>query len=473
MATRERTRPGARHFASFAAVVRSPRFYINFAFLGAFAFFWVVLNPFRVLDLEIPPFNRLMAVAGAYYDYPDTARDSITVVTMDDGDPFIAKRSWPLSVDQWRQVIGRVACLAPKAIMVDVLLYRKDSDSDWNQFLATLDKVEAGTLDCPDRVAPAKPIPVILARGTLTEKLGSDRLEEKNLAVTEWPAQAGYPLTVSDAENHAGSTPAFALLSRLCPTSENWALCPKNPPAAGNENIEVAWGLKFPADREHLVVAMQCPASGDLILSVAGDLFRSLFERSDGHFQPCSYHRRVTIEQMDAIHENCMAIKGTCPAEHDLFEGKVIFIGARLKNISDEIYSPIHDRLDGVFYHAMAFDNLISLGDRYYRNGLVTRIWCWIYALLGLFVACYLGAIPVSSKNSFRRGALITTTCAVLLVVLVVALIRLRLLLPADSQVVFGLGFTFFTAAGIELEFREWIIQKLEATANKKPGRQE
>lgn len=44
-------------------------------------------------------------------------------------------------------------------------------------------------------------------------------------------------------------------------------------------------------------------------------------------------------------------------------------IGADLKAVGDNAFSPLHGRLPGVHVHAMALDNLISFNGRYRANG--------------------------------------------------------------------------------------------------------
>ena len=51
-----------------------------------------------------------------------------------------------------------------------------------------------------------------------------------------------------------------------------------------------------------------------------------------------------------------------------IIKDNIIFYGADVSGISDVVNSPVLGEQPGVFYHAMAFDNLLSYGEDYRRN---------------------------------------------------------------------------------------------------------
>ncbi len=51
-----------------------------------------------------------------------------------------------------------------------------------------------------------------------------------------------------------------------------------------------------------------------------------------------------------------------------VIENKSVFIGYDLLGSSDLVVSPVHNQLPGVFYHAMAFVNLVSMDTKYWRS---------------------------------------------------------------------------------------------------------
>ena len=51
-----------------------------------------------------------------------------------------------------------------------------------------------------------------------------------------------------------------------------------------------------------------------------------------------------------------------------LFAGKIVILGASLKNYPDYQWSPVHDYIPGAFWHAMAVDNLIEFSSKYMKQ---------------------------------------------------------------------------------------------------------
>jgi hypothetical protein len=48
-----------------------------------------------------------------------------------------------------------------------------------------------------------------------------------------------------------------------------------------------------------------------------------------------------------------------------IIEGRFVFVGVDLAGLNDQVFSPVHGYLPGVYKHAMATDNLISYSSRY------------------------------------------------------------------------------------------------------------
>jgi predicted PurR-regulated permease PerM len=61
------------------------------------------------------------------------------------------------------------------------------------------------------------------------------------------------------------------------------------------------------------------------------------------------------------------------PDDQDVIKdatGRVIFYGGALQGAQDTFYTPVNELLPGVFVHAMAMDNLITLHGRPYQNAI-------------------------------------------------------------------------------------------------------
>lgn len=78
--------------------------------------------------------------------------------------------------------------------------------------------------------------------------------------------------------------------------------------------------------------------------------------------QPCAFHEVIPARR----------IMNMSPEERVDFaasiDGAFVFVGADVDGIPDFVDSPVHGRLPGVFIHAMAFDNFMTLGDSFLRD---------------------------------------------------------------------------------------------------------
>ncbi|WP_156899764.1 CHASE2 domain-containing protein [Marinobacterium litorale] len=59
----------------------------------------------------------------------------------------------------------------------------------------------------------------------------------------------------------------------------------------------------------------------------------------------------------------------------ELIQGKTIFYGGSVSGVQDIVFTPLRDVLPGVFYHAMAFDNLTTWGQGYKADQPHARSW--------------------------------------------------------------------------------------------------
>ena len=90
-------------------------------------------------------------------------------------------------------------------------------------------------------------------------------------------------------------------------------------------------------------------------------LFNNNAERTDGLAQPCPFHLEVPYF---AIASNA----ADYPVAKAIFDGRIIIVGARFRNSSDTVLSPVHGQLPGMHWHAMATDNLINRHNDYVRS---------------------------------------------------------------------------------------------------------
>ncbi|GJH18407.1 CHASE2 domain-containing protein [Caballeronia novacaledonica] len=103
----------------------------------------------------------------------------------------------------------------------------------------------------------------------------------------------------------------------------------------------------------------------------------------------CAYHRTVIAGEMDNLDDD---------ERTDAFSNRVVMIGTALDDGGDTVVSPLHDRLPGVYLHAMALDNLLAWNGRYVEDrepalGLSDGKWrlegVALIGMLGVFAQRY------------------------------------------------------------------------------------
>jgi len=70
----------------------------------------------------------------------------------------------------------------------------------------------------------------------------------------------------------------------------------------------------------------------------------------------CLYHSQIKMQLFNNLSPDEL---------NELFGRKVVFLGASLKDFPDNQWSPVHGYMPGVFWHAMAVDNLMEFSDSY------------------------------------------------------------------------------------------------------------
>jgi hypothetical protein len=114
----------------------------------------------------------------------------------------------------------------------------------------------------------------------------------------------------------------------------------------------------------------------------------------------CAYHRTVIAGEIDEMEGS--------ERQRD-FGDKVVMIGTALDDGADYVVSPLHDRLPGVYLHAMALDNLITWNGDYVESrepefGLSRDKWAVEgVALIGIIGVIALHTLRKKMKPAYRR----------------------------------------------------------------------
>jgi hypothetical protein len=125
------------------------------------------------------------------------------------------------------------------------------------------------------------------------------------------------------------------------------------------------------------------------------------------------------------------SILDSSSAEEDLLreaiESRFIFIGYHLSGSSDVVISPVHNQLPGIFFHAMSFINLVTLGRDYWKspnpiNGYefsTVDLFQDLFYFLGLFLTFYMKKCYEENRigKSFKI-TIILNACLLLIMIL-------------------------------------------------------
>ncbi|MGH8353851.1 MAG: CHASE2 domain-containing protein [Pseudomonas sp.] len=282
--------------------------------------------------------------------YPESARSDVVVVLIDDQALAALHTSWPLRYAEQARFLHQLVGYRPRAIFVDLLYTQRRQDG--------------GPLDGFRRVladAREQGVPLILA--DYLDPTGQSQLLPEldrvaDTAPINWSGVGErYPLLIAGQQGPR-PTPALRLYQAHCRV----AGCTAEPPAFQAPQL-VRWGYwSDPAMVRYLNLA-GCGVRGERsALAQAARLLLADSMRSQqdpdrlGRPQPCPYTRTLYLNQLRD------------PRVAEVLRDKLVLLGAQIRGIPDQVQSPVQGLLPGVYWHAMALDNLLVQGPHYWRD---------------------------------------------------------------------------------------------------------
>jgi hypothetical protein len=139
------------------------------------------------------------------------------------------------------------------------------------------------------------------------------------------------------------TTPAFAMASALGKLE-----------AGERQDMEIIWGNGVPKVNTKWMA--ECARSGSWFAHLVSIFADNPLKTSKLR---CPYSRTVSVAHL-LLSSNDKELA-------DLVHGKAVFYGAAFDLTGDRVTSPVFDELPGVYLHAMAYDNLVTLGKNYKR----------------------------------------------------------------------------------------------------------
>jgi hypothetical protein len=303
-------------------------------------------------------------------NYSKAGQRAITVMTLDDTDLKEYGLSWPVPLDYYQRLLDGIVKRKPKAIFLDVLFLddkpKKEVESLMNAacratdagvpfFLATF-ALESLSSDTERQLLAARTSSGVPCVIPVRPNVTPDSLDQSQWAYPLRPRNA-------DEEHEDAALPDSVALSMYC------RLYPNTCPVKTDVPLALIWATKAaPTNAATMVVRDKQGSLAPVCRDVwnwwevipGAVLFRQIANMS--MLPLCPYNQVIPVRAFKNY--------GFTAAQLDEeLQGKVVLIGADLKSIGDNLFSPLHGRLPGVHVHAMALDNLISFDGKYRENG--------------------------------------------------------------------------------------------------------
>ena len=286
------------------------------------------------------------------------------------------------------------------SLLIDPIIAAAQADKPATPVVFTAMALEPGKLQpdfkfCPEETA--RTVESLLDESSIQRELliqltDPDRGPEKSLlrlAYVRWSGCGNrYPLLLGG--RNASPTPAFEAFRVYCEMQKKYgrqlAACLAKPPAdsadAYLQPMIVRSGA-FPPSTQAFAYKKACqqfaerrqkkgaPGEPPVIEEYVPRLRKiwvSIEQASLGLFGDLRKDPRAALSlPCPAVTVVPLSVLESASADdlQELFTGKAVLLGANLSGIPDAVASQVHGQIPGVVWHAMALDNLISLGPGY------------------------------------------------------------------------------------------------------------
>ena len=343
--------------------------------LAAVALFFLNFNPLGALsvghrysqDLVYAWFGHMSWLYPRIAtEFPRTGatRPPVVVVLVDDAALALRGAHWPVSLDFHAQLLAELEVVKPRAVMLDFLLIDRASARATCSFLTVAARLKDGGTAL--YVAVTRPDELEALDAGACAGASGRRLAASQILT---PVSVRLQVDTTDfvnrrypfEERSAGDAPGSGLISAAVRM-----YCDKMPaPGACVDRLT--------RDRS--------PDAGfELAWSPAGDPFNQRWSQARCDQLP-SPTRAILLKKALPRDTRCPPIPTLfasallSPSEdsslglrnEDLFalmDGSFVFVGGNFRGAGDLMTTPLHTRLPGIYYHAVALDNLLAFDGR-------------------------------------------------------------------------------------------------------------
>ena len=323
-----------------------------------FLVFVIVLNPYGIKSSSDRHSEYL--ILGSTSESFDLDQDLSVVVLIDDETLSSIEAGYPVSYFTLAKMMQVISFYDPKLVFWDLLQHFEHS-SNLDYWIRQLKK-------------SGERHPVYMAQdpyydtdlrlndeGSLRGKLNDSTF----LSPVSWYGPDNrYPLYISVEENKRPTT-ALLLYKEYCEDSIDCSSSSINKKNFERDML-VRWNSTSHSEQgSYISIPDSCKDTSSGFFKFLYSNFSYGFSSSvDREEKRNKCFPVLTIQAKDLLKDGAFASSFLRAALKD----KYVFVGYDLKGSADKVISPVHRQLPGVFYHVMAFSNLVEMHDRYWKS---------------------------------------------------------------------------------------------------------
>jgi CHASE2 domain-containing sensor protein len=406
----------------------------------ALALFLFFADPLGVVAYKARVIDDSWAVFTQFW-HPSASAGKLAVILIDQETLDAWHINWPLTYGQVLGLIHGLACAKATGVFFDFTLSRKYPDlGEEKQLQDAIEKADSfnGAPDwpgCGDEHPPPAAIKVFFGKADHIDTPLAERMDRGDHA---------FPIDVEaeDSVYPAGKTefpdaplptsqvsPAFGVVRRV---PELWQTAQANAARSTKPNGDMAnagsdakktgddpaglcsshdprpqcwfeplllqWSAAVDPNQKDVENIQSCRGDPGWPTLLAGMFGITKQER----FQPCP--PILTLKAEDLFRDRNYIDANGNPAE--LLEKRFVFVGTRLAGLNDQIYSPVHGYLPGVYKHAVATANLTDTAMKN-RTSYPAVPRPWLLGVLVVITYVLIEAVKEFSGGLPRRNLII------------------------------------------------------------------
>lgn len=406
-------------------------------------FFVIYSNPLGLSDLfEIKSQEAVTKILSPWYPFSAQGHNEKVVVVLVNAksldlisklpapQKIVQANEWPILYSDHANIFKTISSLSlPKQFFIDIEFHRiRNTDKSFPKLIKTL-----GVLKEENNIQ------FLHAVGSPGEKIGTEVNDQ--LTKVSTPTYNGWKgsFVALHQLNPKGKTlfsPALQMYSNLEPQKVI-------DTTMFDKEMFVFWDDTFDSKKYDMSsIKYKAEDSSSRILESLKHLFMQLLSIDDD--SQTSYSQRVV--HLDELQQMVNHGKEGEEKIKAIFDGAHVFYGADYIALGDKVFSPVHGYIPGVFYHAMAFENLLEFGDGYFKSyGKDLDLGLWLL-LVFLFSVSLVGKEKVSFVR--KHHAITVSLIVGIYIFIILLMVIYQRIAPANLVALLGLvGLTLWIYA--------------------------